>query len=305
MIRRAGFAGTWYTERKDELAAQLQSWLQQADVCCPEAARAIIAPHAGYSYSGPTAAWAYKHVGRDVKRVFVLGPSHNVYLDNCAVTRCVSYATPLGDIPIDTAVRSELLASKAFGEMELDTDEGEHSIELHLPYIVQVMGGARFTLVPILVGALTEEMEAKFGKLLARHLADPENLFVISSDFCHWGERFKFTHYDRQHGEIFQSIEALDRRGMALIEQQDASGFAAYQRETKNTICGRRPPPPRAPPPLAAPDRRVSTAAGTRSRCCCTRSRIATSGTRCASSSTRSRLPASRPPTRPSRTPPP
>ena len=111
--RAAAFAGSWYTERKSELAAQLHGWLQQADVCCPNAARAIIAPHAGYSYSGPTAAWAYKHVGRDVRRVFVLGPSHNVYLANCAVTRCSSYSTPLGDIPIDAGVRSELLASKA------------------------------------------------------------------------------------------------------------------------------------------------------------------------------------------------
>ena len=113
---------------------------------------------------------------------------------------------------------------------------------MHLPYIVHVMGARQFTLVPIMVGALSEASEARYGKLLAPYLADPANLFVISSDFCHWGERFGFMYHDESHGgQIHQSIEALDRRGMLLIEAQDAPGFAKYQRDFGNTICGRHP----------------------------------------------------------------
>ena len=75
--------------------------------------------------------------------------------------------------------------------MSQTVDEEEHSIEMHLPYVAKVMESRRghYTIVPILVGALTEEKEIFYGKLLSKYLADPDNLFVISSDFCHWGEK--------------------------------------------------------------------------------------------------------------------
>uniref|UniRef100_A0A7S0L3M3 Protein MEMO1 n=1 Tax=Coccolithus braarudii TaxID=221442 RepID=A0A7S0L3M3_9EUKA len=241
MKRRPSHAGSWYSHHRDELASQLAGWLTQADECAG-AARAVIAPHAGYAFSGPTAAWAYKHIDATaIRRVFVLGPSHHVYMTRCALTKCKTYATPLGEIEIDTAACSKLMASAMFDEMELHVDEDEHSIELHLPYIVQVMQGQPFKLVPILVGALSVQSEQQYGRLLAPLLLDPQNLFVISSDFCHWGRRFRFTHFDRSHRHIFESIEALDRQGMTLIEKQDAAGFAAYQQEFGNTICGRHP----------------------------------------------------------------
>lgn len=68
-----------------------------------------------------------------------------------------------------------------------------------------------FTIVPVLVGSLTPEKEAMYGRVFSRYLADPQNLFVISSDFCHWGHRFRYTYYDRNWGEIYQSIQTLDR----------------------------------------------------------------------------------------------
>jgi AmmeMemoRadiSam system protein B len=242
--RRPTHAGSWYSADPDELSAQLSTWLGQTEVCQPcGTARAIIAPHAGYSFSGPTAAWAYRHIqAHGINRVFLLGPSHNLYTPKCLLTTCTAYGTPLGPLQIDQRVCAELAGSGQFGEMPLAVDEREHSLELHLPYIHHVMAGRPFSLVPIMVGALDLAAEATYGKLLAPYLADPQNLFVISSDFCHWGERFNFTYHDRRHGgEIFQSIEALDRQGMALIEQQDPDGFAAYQREFGNTICGRHP----------------------------------------------------------------
>lgn len=62
-----------------------------------------------------------------------------------------------------------------------------------------------------MVGSLTVEREAAYGQLLAPYLADPSNLFVVSSDFCHWGQRFRYTYYNQQCGQIHQSIEALDK----------------------------------------------------------------------------------------------
>lgn len=95
----------------------------------------------------------------------------------------------------------------------MSVDETEHSIEMHLPYVAKVMADFKdsFTIVPILVGSLNPDKEAVYGSILAPYLADPQNLFVISSDFCHWGQRFRYTFYDRNWGEIYQSIQTLDK----------------------------------------------------------------------------------------------
>lgn len=68
-----------------------------------------------------------------------------------------------------------------------------------------------FTIIPILVGSLSPDREALYGRLLAPYMADPQTLFVISSDFCHWGQRFRYTYYDRSCGPIHRSIQNLDK----------------------------------------------------------------------------------------------
>nr|CAI5867676.1 unnamed protein product [Callosobruchus analis] len=130
-----------------------------------------------------------------------------------------------------------------FEWMDLDTDENEHSIEMHLPYIAKVMENFKnqFTIVPILVGSLSPDREACYGRILSSYLADPKNLFIISSDFCHWGHRFRYTYYDRTYGNIYQSIEGLDRVGMNIIENLDPTEFTNYLKKYGNTICGRHP----------------------------------------------------------------
>lgn len=159
------------------------------------------------------------------------------------MTGCSRYETPLGDLAIDTAVVRDLTDSGLFETMSMEADEDEHSIEMQLPYIAKIMECARhnFTIVPIMVGSLSPSSEAKYGKALAKYLEDPSNCFVISSDFCHWGNRFRYTHYDQTAGHIFQSIEALDKQGMELIERLDVAGFTSYLKKFGNTICGRHP----------------------------------------------------------------
>lgn len=85
-------------------------------------------------------------------------------------------------------VNKALEKTGQFGHMSLQTDQAEHSIEMHLPYVYKVFEKHvdKVTIVPILVGALTESTERQYGKLLAPYMKDPENLFIISSDFCHW-----------------------------------------------------------------------------------------------------------------------
>ncbi|KAK0554202.1 hypothetical protein OC845_000821, partial [Tilletia horrida] len=231
--------------------------------------RAIIAPHAGYSYSGPAAAWAYRCIDTTgIKRVFVLGPSHHVYLDGCALSKCDEYETPVGNLPLDKPLLQELANTGAFSEMSLETDEDEHSIEMHLPYIRKIFQNQEITVVPILVGSISTAKEAKFGKILAPYLEDPTNFFVVSSDFCHWGSRFSYTYYETPGSPptnlssrtqpasstpIHASIRALDGEGIQAISYSNANAsqgktakeahaqFADYLRQTRNTVCGRHP----------------------------------------------------------------
>lgn len=242
--RQASHAGSWYLKSGKALDSQLGGWLD--DVAPPQStgARAIISPHAGYSYCGACAAYAYKQIVPDnIKRVFILGPSHHYYLDNCALSPVTLYETPLYDLHIDQEIYEELHRTRMFQEMSLKVDEAEHSIEMQLPYVAKVMESRKnqFKIVPVMVGNLNKEAERNFGKVFSKYLLDPANVFVISSDFCHWGSRFGFQHYDKKQGAIYKSIEALDRQGMRLIENLDPSGFYKYLKEFRNTICGRHP----------------------------------------------------------------
>ncbi|KAF6037031.1 MEMO1 [Bugula neritina] len=213
--RAASHAGSWYTSDGYTLNRQLDEWLKQAggmnSASVPEQ-RAIVAPHAGYSYSGPTAAYAYRViVPSNVKRVFILGPSHHYRLQGCALSRTKEYETPLYNLKLDTSLIEELHSTGNFEWMSQTTDEDEHSIEMHLPYIAKVMEGCSFTIVPVLVGNLNRKAEQFYGHLFSKYLADKENFFVISSDFCHWGKRFSYKHYDKRNGTISQHIENLDK----------------------------------------------------------------------------------------------
>ncbi|XP_025105159.1 protein MEMO1-like isoform X3 [Pomacea canaliculata] len=220
-VRRATHAGTWYTDVKDDLNGQLEGWLSKAKDS-QKPARAIIAPHAGYYYCGACGAHAYRQVDpATIKRVFILGPSHHVRMSGCALSGTEVYQTPLYDLTIDKEIYEKLYATGAFDTMSLGTDEAEHSIEMHLPYIAKVMESRRnqFTIIPILVGSLSPEKEQQYGAILSSYLADPENLFVVSSDFCHWGKRFNYTFYDKSCGKIWQSIEALDKTAIGCLRQ--------------------------------------------------------------------------------------
>ncbi|RUP45251.1 MEMO1 family [Jimgerdemannia flammicorona] len=159
MSRTATHAGSWYSSSEKKLNRELDDWLAQVPEATDDSepypiqgARAIIAPvrilwpmlfhpnrHAGYSYSGPTAAFAYKCVNQlFIKRVFILGPSHHEYLPGCALSILKKYQTPLGDLTLDLEVIKALKKTGHFTEMTKCVDEDEHSIEMHLPYIYKI-----------------------------------------------------------------------------------------------------------------------------------------------------------------------
>lgn len=220
-VREAALAGSWYSGNGNQLTSQLDSWLSQVDENALEdgklplpGARVIISPHAGYSYSGPAAAWAFKSLDiSKAKRIFILHPSHHVHLRTAALPTVQAYRTPLDaePLPLDLDTIQALAKTTMntgyrtlkFTTMSKSVDENEHSGEMQLPYLhrlLQKQFPDRQTssyppLVPMMIGITDEAAERALGEVLAPYVADETNAFIISSDFCHWGTRFSYTFY--------------------------------------------------------------------------------------------------------------
>lgn len=241
IVREQSHAGSWYEDDPHVLNSQLTNWLEKAKDPKHGPARVIISPHAGYYYCGATAAHAYKEINNEkIKRVFVLGPAHHIRLSGCALSKSDYCETPFGKLKVDKETNRNLLASKLFKEVNKRDEEDEHSLEMLLPFLAKVMEGKDFEIVPIMVGSLGDQ-EALYANVFSPYLLNEENLFAISSDFCHWGSRFQYEYYDRNWGEIWESIKKLDRLGMDAIETCDPAVFRDYQKRYSNTICGRNP----------------------------------------------------------------
>lgn len=253
-VRNAAHAGSWYVSDGVKLRSQLQGFIDDAQtplVPMDELfggnsnlkLKALIGPHAGFRFSGPTAAYAYKHIDKDAfDRVFILGPSHHVHIDGCALSNASLCKTPIGDLKVDMETIDELRSQhkNMFAQVSMDDEEEEHSLEMHMPWVAKTFH-TRVKVVPIIVGSLDARSAREYGHILAPYLANEKTFFIISSDFCHWGQRFRYTYHNEEWGVIYKSIEQLDKLGMSTIESGDPDQFVKYLKKYKNTICGRHP----------------------------------------------------------------
>lgn len=182
-IRQPAVAGQFYPGDPKQLSAAVDGYLDAADAGDARIPKAIIAPHAGYVYSGPIAATAYKRLApvRDtIKRVILLGPCHRVAVRGLALSGADAFVTPLGEIPLDkeaAAAIADLPDVAVFDE----THKLEHSLEVHLPFLQTVLGD--FKLLPLVVGEATPESVAE---VLDKLWGGDETLIVISSDLSHY-----------------------------------------------------------------------------------------------------------------------
>ena len=108
-----------------------------------------------------------------------------------------------------------------------------------MPFIGLIFANQPVELVPILVGALSPAKEKEYGQMLAKYLNDEETLFVVSSDFCHWGDDFDYKLVVPGFQSISKSIQALDFAAMDIIAAHDSKELDEYLEDTDNTICGR------------------------------------------------------------------
>ena len=182
--RPAAVAGLFYPDSPSELRRTLTDLLANARAAAPaRPPKALIVPHAGYIYSGPVAASAYARLagqrGR-IRRVVLLGPAHRVYVRGLALPEAERFATPLGEVELDRegmqrlADLPQVIRSAAAHQME-------HSLEVQLPFLQQVLGD--FQLLPLAVGEVTA---AEVAEVLEQAWGGNETLIVISSDLSHF-----------------------------------------------------------------------------------------------------------------------
>lgn len=201
-VRQPAVAGLFYPADARNLLEMIQGFLCELP-SGSVAPKAIIAPHAGYIYSGPIAASAYARLvsARDtIRRVVVVGPSHRVAFVGLAVSSARSFATPLGEIPLDRAAIEKLL-SLPFVQVLDQAHLYEHSLEVHLPFLQNTL--ASFNLVPLVVGNAKAEQVAHALELV---WGGPETLIVVSSDLSHYHD---YGTAQRMDTTTSQAIEEL------------------------------------------------------------------------------------------------
>lgn len=243
-VRVAYHSGSWYSDDPSSLSKELSGYLSTAKKLeNSQSLKSIIVPHAGYRFCGPTAAKSFININpSNFNRVVILGPSHHEYFEACGLTPYEYFETPFGNVKVDTDTVNNLLTKKKlFFSLPQTTDVKEHSIEMEMPFLKYIFDKKEFSLLPIMVGHNDLLTNTEIGKTLYDLYEDPKTLFVISSDFCHWGQRFGFTYYNEDYDDIWESTQDLDKQALNIISEMNSSKLDQYFKKTKNTICGRNP----------------------------------------------------------------
>lgn len=274
-VRSATHAGSWYSSNGNSLRSQLDKFFNNKFNAIPKA-RILLGPHAGFSYSGKRLGETFTVWDTNgAETVFILGPSHHVYFKNFAMVSDFDfYDTPLGKLPVDREKTQQLCelshgGKPIFKVMDDEIDEDEHSFEMHCPFIKYRadLDSKTVKIVPVMISANEPEYLEAIVNGLAPFFQDKRNTFVISSDFCHWGSRFRYQAYIPKHIdpvigntkeicdlvqgiksnskvgdiEIFRSIEILDKLAMDIASFGSSKEWKSYINKTGNTICGEKP----------------------------------------------------------------
>jgi AmmeMemoRadiSam system protein B/AmmeMemoRadiSam system protein A len=216
--RQPAVAGSFYPAAPGQLAAAVDGFVRDARERSGAPPKAIIAPHAGYVYSGAVAGAAYAALlaAREaVERVVLLGPSHRVFVRGLATTSADEFLTPLGVIPIDRVARDDALRLPQV-IVDDEAHDREHSLEVHLPFLQRVLRS--FSLLPFSVGDATAD---EVAEVLEQVWGGDETLIVVSSDLSHYHD--------------YETARRLDRATTSAIESLDPGGLDG------ESACGRVP----------------------------------------------------------------
>ncbi len=227
-VRRSVLQGSWYPSDPGALRRLVRAHLDNAgEPGARGRIRALVVPHAGYRYSGPVAAHAYRLIqGRAFKRVVLIGPSHRLRFDGVSVGRYEAYETPLGRVAVDRAFVDRLMASSPDIGFVPEAHAGEHSLEIQLPFLQTVLDDVR--IVPVIMGRQDPAVCSSLAEALAKAVEkETGTLIVASTDLSHY--------YDDA------TARALDRTFIRHVKAFDPEGLAGALAEGRCKACGGGP----------------------------------------------------------------
>lgn len=244
-VIKSPIAGSWYSANPNTLKQELQSYMDRADISKTNSIKGrllgLISPHAGYRYSGPTAAYGYKVLSqRKAKRIIIIAPSHYYGFGGIALTDATHWQTPLGEIPIDIESVKKLAEINLFSYRS-DVWNKEHSLDIQIPFIQMVCPEAK--IVPLVAGKMTPEMIREAGKAI-RGLWDKDTVVIASSDFTHYGPNYGYMGPPSNpisKGDAPSKLKALAESAFEAIKTLDFQEFEKHLDKTEDTICGHVP----------------------------------------------------------------
>ena len=210
-VRQPAVAGAFYDADPDVLRRHVDSLLDQAGGATVKGSiKGLVSPHAGYMYSGSTAAVGYRLLrGKSYDAVILVGPSHREFFTGASIYPGDSYRTPLGDVPVHKEMRDELVKEGGTIMLSDAGHRGEHCLEVQLPFLQRVLG--EFSIVPIIIGNQRREFCLALGNALAKAASRRNVLLVASSDLSHYHPYDEAVKLDRQ---VIGLVEALDEKTM-------------------------------------------------------------------------------------------
>ncbi len=231
-VKEADLAGSWYPAGKAQLEGQLKSYLDAANPTKTDGRTlAIIVPHAGYTYSGPVAAYGYKGVeNKGIKTVIILGFSHRQYFDGVSVYGGDSWKTPLGEIAVDTAMARKIISSNPRFRFQKELFDGENSVEMQIPFIQMTFKDAK--IVPIAFGNQNYSDAQALATVLAEIVSSPsaprnDVLIVASTDLSHY--------------HPYQDANSIDKHTIDTLDRLKAKELYDEARMEICELCGLMP----------------------------------------------------------------
>ncbi len=212
-VREPAVAGMFYPEKKGDIKDQIKFLLEATKIDkVYDDIFGLIAPHAGYTYSGKTTAYAYNLIKDiDIENVILVSPSHREYFKGSCIFEGDAYKTPLGEIEINTDIRDTLVFKSETIFAGYKGHDQEHAIEVHLPFLQTVL--KKFKLVPIIVG----DQSLKYLDELVYKLAginSEKTLVIASSDLSHF---YTKKHADEMDSLIEENINSFDYNNLYQI----------------------------------------------------------------------------------------
>jgi MEMO1 family protein len=228
-VRPPAVAGMFYPEDPEELRNEITGMMSLAETDSGKIREAnaalwgAIVPHAGYMYSGYTAARAYVLMQyASVDTIILVGPSHREYFDFISVFPGQSYETPLGVVDVDTEMREALLASSPIIKASLEGHRNEHALEVQIPFL-QVMF-SKFKILPVIMGDQRREFCEELGKALTTIAALKQTILVASSDLSHYYSSDVARSLDAVAIDCIGHMRELDLMRNLETEQAEACG---------------------------------------------------------------------------------